>query len=157
MLPTEALAPLHALQYLRLNDNPWVCDYLAHPFWAWLQQFRCSSSEMQQFQCSSSEMPCKLPMHLAGCDFQCLVANDLEGSAVEARPFHPIWTSVATDEELLGLPKCCQPFTADKASVLESGRPASAGNTLKRRVPPGDSPEATAQAHVTSMTLPLGP
>ncbi|EPY90148.1 hypothetical protein CB1_000042003 [Camelus ferus] len=44
-LPAEALAPLRALQYLRLNDNPWVCDCRARPLWAWLQQFRGSSSE----------------------------------------------------------------------------------------------------------------
>uniref|UniRef100_A0A671E718 Reticulon 4 receptor n=1 Tax=Rhinolophus ferrumequinum TaxID=59479 RepID=A0A671E718_RHIFE len=42
--------------------------------------------------------------------------------------------------ELLGLPKCCQPDAADKASVLEAGSPASAGNALKGRVPSGDSP-----------------
>ncbi|KAG3278621.1 reticulon 4 receptor [Ictidomys tridecemlineatus] len=130
MLPAEALAPLRALQYLRLNDNPWVCDCRARPLWAWLQKFRGSSSEV----------PCNLPLRLAGRDLKRLAANDLEGCAVAARPFHPIWTSGATDEELLGLPKCCQPDAADKASVLESGRPASAGNALKGRVPPGDSP-----------------
>uniref|UniRef100_A0A2K5E8Z7 Reticulon 4 receptor n=1 Tax=Aotus nancymaae TaxID=37293 RepID=A0A2K5E8Z7_AOTNA len=128
-LPTEALAPLRALQYLRLNDNPWVCDCRARPLWGWLQKFRGSSSEV----------PCTLPQRLAGRDLKRLAASDLEGCAVAARPYHPIWTGRATSEEPLGLPKCCQPDAADKASVLEPGRPASAGNALKGRVPPGDS------------------
>ncbi|XP_036305391.1 reticulon-4 receptor isoform X1 [Pipistrellus kuhlii] len=124
-LPAEALAPLRALQYLRLNDNPWVCDCRARPLWAWLRQFRGSSSEL----------PCSLPRRLAGRDLKRLAAADLEGCASRAA-----WTGA--DEPLLGLPKCCQPDAADKASVLEAGSPASAGNALKGRVPPpgGDSP-----------------
>ncbi|XP_045391061.1 reticulon-4 receptor [Lemur catta] len=129
-LPAEALAPLRSLQYLRLNDNPWVCDCRARPLWAWLQKFRGSSSEL----------PCSLPPRLAGRDLKRLVTGDLEGCAVAARPSRPIWTGGPTDEELLALPKCCQPDAADKNSVLEPGRPGSAGNALKGRVPPGDSP-----------------
>lgn len=129
MLPAEVLMPLRSLQYLRLNDNPWVCDCRARPLWAWLQKFRGSSSEV----------PCNLPPRLAGRDLKRLVASDLEGCAVASGPFHPIQTSQFTDE-LLGLPKCCQPDAADKASVLEPRRPASAGNALKGRVPPGDIP-----------------
>eukprot|EP00069_Balaena_mysticetus_P018773 bmy_02434T0 len=129
-LPAEALAPLRALQYLRLNDNPWVCDCRARPLWAWLQQFRGSSSEL----------PCSLPPRLAGRDLKRLATADLEGCAVAARPSRPFWTGGPADEELLGLPKCCQPDAADKASVLEAGSPASAGNALKGRVPSGDSP-----------------
>ncbi|KAB1255618.1 Reticulon-4 receptor [Camelus dromedarius] len=79
-LPAEALAPLRALQYLRLNDNPWVCDCRARPLWAWLQQFRGSSSEV----------PCSLPPRLAGRDLKRLAATDLEGCAVAARPSRPI-------------------------------------------------------------------
>uniref|UniRef100_A0A8C4PM06 Reticulon 4 receptor n=1 Tax=Equus asinus TaxID=9793 RepID=A0A8C4PM06_EQUAS len=104
-LPAEALAPLRALQYLRLNDNPWVCDCRARPLWVWLRQFRGSSSELL----------CSLPSH-------------------------PVWTGGPANEEPLGLPKCCQPDAADKASVLEAGSPASAGNALKGRAPSGDSP-----------------
>ncbi|XP_031219195.1 reticulon-4 receptor isoform X1 [Mastomys coucha] len=129
MLPAEVLMPLRSLQYLRLNDNPWVCDCRARPLWAWLQKFRGSSSDV----------PCNLPPRLAGRDLKRLVASDLEGCAVASGPFHPIQTSQFTDE-LLGLPKCCQPDAADKASVLEPRRPASAGNALKGRVPPGDTP-----------------
>lgn len=126
-LPAEALAPLRALQYLRLNDNPWVCDCRARPLWAWLQQFRGSSSEV----------PCGLPPRLAGRDLKRLATTDLEGCAVAAGPSHPIWMGGSADE---GLPKCCQPDAADKASVLEGRSPASAGNSLKGRVPSGDSP-----------------
>lgn len=129
-LPAEALASLRALQYLRLNDNPWVCDCRARPLWAWLQQFRGSSSEL----------PCSLPPHLAGRDLKRLAATDLEGCAVAARPSRPIRTGWPTDDKPLGLPKCCQPDGADKSSVLEPGSPASAGNALKGRVPSSDSP-----------------
>ncbi|KAF6082838.1 reticulon 4 receptor [Phyllostomus discolor] len=129
-LPAEALAPLRSLQYLRLNDNPWVCDCRARPLWAWLQQFRGSSSEL----------PCSLPRRLAGRDLKRLAATDLEGCAAAAGPSRPFWTGGPADEQLLGLPKCCQPEAADKASVLEAGGPASAGNALKGRAPPGDSP-----------------
>ncbi|XP_062943829.1 reticulon-4 receptor [Cynocephalus volans] len=129
-LPAEALVPLRALQYLRLNDNPWVCDCRARPLWAWLQNFRGSSSELL----------CSLPLRLAGRDLKRLATNDLEGCAVATRPSRPIRTGGLTDEELLGLPKCCQPDAADKTNVLEAGSPASAGNALKGRVPPGDSP-----------------
>ncbi|XP_012589676.1 PREDICTED: reticulon-4 receptor [Condylura cristata] len=128
-LPSEALAPLRTLQYLRLNDNPWVCDCRARPLWAWLQQFRGSSSEV----------PCSLPLRLAGRDLKRLAASDLEGCVVVAGPFRPIRTG-GPAEEVWGLPKCCQPDAADKASVLEGRSPASAGNSLKGRVPSGDSP-----------------
>lgn len=129
-LSAEALAPLRALQYLRLNDNPWVCDCRARPLWAWLQQFRGSSSEL----------PCSLPPRLAGRDLKRLATTDLEGCFVASGPSRPFRTGGPADEELLGLPKCCQPDAADKASVLEAGSPASAGNALKGRVPSGDSP-----------------
>ncbi|CAD7674013.1 unnamed protein product [Nyctereutes procyonoides] len=129
-LPAEVLAPLRALQYLRLNDNPWVCDCRARPLWAWLRQFRGSSSEL----------PCSLPPRLAGRDLKRLAATDLEGCAAAAGPSRPIRTGGLADDESPGLPKCCQPDAADKASVLEAGRPASAGNALKGRAPPGDSP-----------------
>ncbi|KAL1788583.1 reticulon-4 receptor [Sigmodon hispidus] len=130
MLPAEVLVPLRSLQYLRLNDNPWICDCRARPLWAWLKKFRGSSSEV----------PCSLPARLAGRDLKRLATSDLEGCVVASGPFRPFQTTQLTDEELLGLPKCCQPDAADKASVLEPGRPASAGNALKGRVPPGDTP-----------------
>ncbi|XP_054975513.1 reticulon-4 receptor [Sorex araneus] len=123
-LPADALAPLRSLQYLRLNDNPWVCDCRARPLWAWLQQFRGSSSEL----------PCAHPPRLAGRDLKRLSAPDLEGCAAA------VWTGGSTAEDPLGLPKCCQPDAADKASVLEGRSPGSAGNSLKGRLPPGDGP-----------------
>ncbi|XP_049722715.1 reticulon-4 receptor [Elephas maximus indicus] len=145
-LSAEALTPLRALQYLRLNDNPWVCDCRARPLWAWLQQFRGSSSEL----------PCSLPPRLANRDLKRLAAADLEGCAVAARPSRPIRTGGPTDEELLGLPKCCQPDVMDKASVLEAGSPASAGNALKGRVPPGDSPLGNGSSPRHSNDSPFG-
>ncbi|KAM6155706.1 reticulon-4 receptor [Rhynchocyon petersi] len=145
-LAAEALVPLRALQYLRLNDNPWVCDCRARPLWAWLQQFRGSSSELL----------CSLPLHLAGRDLKRLAATDLEGCATAARPSRPVWTGGPADEDLLGLPKCCQPDVMDKASVMEPGSPASAGNALKGRVPPGDSSPGNGSAPRHSNDSPFG-
>ncbi|XP_006890573.1 PREDICTED: reticulon-4 receptor [Elephantulus edwardii] len=145
-LPAEALAPLRSLQYLRLNDNPWVCDCRARPLWAWLQQFRGSSSELL----------CSLPPHLASHDLKRLAATDLEGCATAARPSRPIRTGGLTDEDLLGLPKCCQSDIVDKASVMEPGSPASAGNALKGRAPPGDSPPGNGSSPRHSNDSPFG-
>lgn len=56
-----------------------------------------------------------------------------------SRPAPPIWTGGPADEEPLGLPKCCQPGRVDKASVLEAGRPASAGKRSQGAVHTSDS------------------
>ncbi|XP_075389799.1 reticulon-4 receptor [Tenrec ecaudatus] len=145
-MPAEALVPLRSLQYLRLNDNPWVCDCRARPLWAWLQQFRGSSSEV----------PCSLPPHLANHDLKRLAASDLQGCARAARPLHPARASGPANDELLGLPKCCQQGPLDKASVLEAGSPASPGNALKGRVPPGDSPPSNGSSPRHSNDSPFG-
>ncbi|XP_078235445.1 reticulon-4 receptor-like 1 isoform X2 [Pogona vitticeps] len=46
-LPGESLAHLGALEYLRLNSNPWVCDCRARSLWEWLRRFRGSSSSVE--------------------------------------------------------------------------------------------------------------
>ncbi|NXM24127.1 R4RL2 protein, partial [Oxyruncus cristatus] len=43
-LPGDPLAALPALQFLRLNANPWACDCRARPLWAWFRRTRVSSS-----------------------------------------------------------------------------------------------------------------
>ncbi|XP_042298527.1 reticulon-4 receptor-like 1 [Sceloporus undulatus] len=65
-LPGEALAPLGALEYLRLNGNPWHCDCRARSLWEWLRRFRGSSSSLG----------CETPTRLHGRDLKELTAED---------------------------------------------------------------------------------
>lgn len=45
-LTAETLAMLPALEYLRLNDNPWECTCKVLPLWEWLKHFRGSTSSV---------------------------------------------------------------------------------------------------------------
>ncbi|XP_048839552.1 reticulon-4 receptor-like 1 [Brienomyrus brachyistius] len=66
-LPAECLAQLPALEYLRLNDNPWDCGCRALPLWDWLRRFRGSTSEVG----------CHEPPGLAGRDLKRLRQEEL--------------------------------------------------------------------------------
>ncbi|NXT22376.1 R4RL2 protein, partial [Syrrhaptes paradoxus] len=59
-LPGDALAALPALQFLRLNANPWACDCRARPLWAWFRRARVSSSAV----------PCASPPQRRGSDLR---------------------------------------------------------------------------------------
>ncbi|KAJ8267220.1 hypothetical protein GJAV_G00139930, partial [Gymnothorax javanicus] len=65
-LSGECLAQLPALEYLRLNDNPWECDCKALSLWDWLQRFRGSTSSLG----------CQAPPELAGKDMKQLRKED---------------------------------------------------------------------------------
>ncbi|XP_061105051.1 reticulon-4 receptor-like 1 [Conger conger] len=65
-LAGECLAQLPALEYLRLNDNPWECDCKALSLWDWLQRFRGSTSSLG----------CQAPPELAGKDMKRLLKED---------------------------------------------------------------------------------
>ncbi|XP_015681030.1 reticulon-4 receptor-like 1 [Protobothrops mucrosquamatus] len=68
-LPGEALAPLAALEYLRLNGNPWSCGCQARSLWDWLRRFRGSSSSVL----------CEGPQPLHGRDLKALPADTFRG------------------------------------------------------------------------------
>ncbi|XP_033917419.1 reticulon-4 receptor-like 2 [Melopsittacus undulatus] len=67
-LPGDPLAALPALQFLRLNANPWACDCRARPLWAWFRRTRVSSSAV----------PCASPPQRRGTDLRHLRARDFD-------------------------------------------------------------------------------
>lgn len=67
-LPGDPLAALPALQFLRLNANPWACDCRARPLWAWFRRTRVSSSPV----------PCASPPHRRGTDLRHLRPRDFD-------------------------------------------------------------------------------
>ncbi|XP_061459258.1 reticulon-4 receptor-like [Rhineura floridana] len=135
VLTGEMMAPLVALQYLRLNGNQWVCDCQARSLWEWFKQFKGSSSELE----------CHLPAHLAGRDLKRLQSADLEG-CVDA--FNQIRTSVFSTKTRSGkLPtadpplhphdsgrKCCQP-EMDKSFIYEAKAKAGPSSHSSRASP----------------------
>ncbi|XP_077403574.1 reticulon-4 receptor-like 1 isoform X2 [Vanacampus margaritifer] len=66
-MPAASLALLPALEYLRLNDNPWDCDCGALPLWDWLRTFRGSTSSLV----------CVSPARMAGKDLKALRKEEL--------------------------------------------------------------------------------
>ncbi|NWH67578.1 R4RL2 protein, partial [Geococcyx californianus] len=67
-LPGDPLAALPALQFLRLNANPWACDCRARPLWAWFRRTRVSSSPV----------PCASPPQRRGTDLRHLRPRDFD-------------------------------------------------------------------------------
>ncbi|XP_068833533.1 reticulon-4 receptor-like 1 [Capricornis sumatraensis] len=75
-LPGDCLAPLGALEFLRLNGNAWDCGCRARSLWEWLQRFRGSSSAV----------PCVSPERLHGQDLKLLRAEDFRNCTGPASP-----------------------------------------------------------------------
>nr|XP_054111571.1 reticulon-4 receptor-like 1 isoform X1 [Callithrix jacchus] len=75
-LQGACLAPLGALEFLRLNGNPWDCGCRARSLWEWLQRFRGSSSAV----------PCLSPVRRHGQDLKLLRAEDFRNCTGPASP-----------------------------------------------------------------------
>ncbi|NXG38297.1 R4RL1 protein, partial [Dromaius novaehollandiae] len=80
-LQGDCLAPLGALEFLRLNGNPWGCDCKARSLWEWLRRFRGSSSSVV----------CEAPGRLRGRDLKALRAEDFRNCS-GAESLHQIKT-----------------------------------------------------------------
>lgn len=65
-LSGQCLDMLPALEYLRLNDNPWSCDCKALSLWEWLKRFRGSTSSVG----------CQAPAEMVGKDLKELRKED---------------------------------------------------------------------------------
>ncbi|XP_025030540.1 reticulon-4 receptor-like 1 [Python bivittatus] len=137
-LQGEALAPLAALEYLRLNGNPWSGACLARSLWEWLRRFRGSCSTV----------PCEVPERLRGRDLKELQADGFRGcssseslhqlhgpwppSADRAPPRdHPPLLSPAEEEKGFGLVE--QPGLLRPPSMASQERACSAGTALRPR------------------------
>ncbi|XP_022365121.1 reticulon-4 receptor-like 1 [Enhydra lutris kenyoni] len=75
-LQGDCLAPLGALEFLRLNGNAWDCGCRAHSLWEWLRRFRGSSSAV----------PCASPEARQGQDLKLLRAEDFRNCTGPASP-----------------------------------------------------------------------
>uniref|UniRef100_A0A452TVX0 Reticulon 4 receptor like 1 n=1 Tax=Ursus maritimus TaxID=29073 RepID=A0A452TVX0_URSMA len=75
-LQGDCLAPLGALEFLRLNGNAWDCGCRAHSLWEWLRRFRGSSSAV----------PCVSPEARQGQDLKLLRAEDFRNCTGPASP-----------------------------------------------------------------------
>lgn len=75
-LQGDCLAPLGALEFLRLNGNAWDCGCRARSLWEWLRRFRGSSSAV----------PCVSPRPRQGQDLKLLSAEDFRNCTGPASP-----------------------------------------------------------------------
>lgn len=75
-LQGDCLAPLGALEFLRLNGNAWDCGCRARSLWEWLRTFRGSSSAV----------PCVAPEPRQGRDLKLLSAEDFRNCSGPASP-----------------------------------------------------------------------
>ncbi|XP_062870740.1 reticulon-4 receptor-like 1 [Trichomycterus rosablanca] len=90
-LEAETLATLPALEYLRLNDNPWECTCRILPLWEWLKRFRGSTSSVV----------CVTPPEFAEKDLKQMMKEDLPTCTGS----EPMYHSKSSQGDLEVLPK----------------------------------------------------
>lgn len=124
-LSGQCLDTLPALEYLRLNDNPWSCDCKALSLWEWLKRFRGSTSSVG----------CQAPAEVLGKDLKDLRKEDFPNCS----PTLPNSESRAQTNNLSGT---VNP-SANRGVVVGSGgqthivhpsRPGRSRNCTKPRV-----------------------
>ncbi|CDQ81437.1 unnamed protein product [Oncorhynchus mykiss] len=122
-LSGDCLALLPALEYLRLNDNPWECDCKALSLWDWLKRFRGSTSSVG----------CQAPAEVAGKDLKQLRKEDFPNCS-GSESLHQSKTWAGTEK--VSLKKEPHPGTASEGQpgVAPPQRPGRARNCTRQRV-----------------------
>lgn len=123
-LSGQCLDMLPALEYLRLNDNPWSCDCKALSLWEWLKRFRGSTSSVG----------CQAPVNMVGKDLKELRKEDFPNCS----PTAPNSESRAQTHNLSGTVNPSMNHSVligsgDQTSVVQPSRPSRSRNCTKPR------------------------
>ncbi|KAM4886582.1 reticulon-4 receptor-like 1 [Sylvia borin] len=120
-LQGDCLAHLGALEFLRLNGNPWSCDCKARSLWEWLHRFRGSSSSVI----------CESPEQMHGKDLKVLRAEDFRNCS-GSESLHQMKTHTFSTADR-GASKSHHPHQSSK----EKGKERGAENSLHSNQPAG--------------------
>ncbi|NXF21603.1 R4RL1 protein, partial [Rhodinocichla rosea] len=120
-LQGDCLAHLGALEFLRLNGNPWSCDCKARSLWEWLHRFRGSSSSVI----------CESPEQMHGKDLKVLRAEDFRNCS-GSESLHQMKTHTFSTADR-GASKSHHPHHSSK----EKGKERGAENSLHSNQPAG--------------------